>query len=96
MAATATGIVLIAGTVTFSNEWYQTKQVNWRVPVATLLVAAIFDGLARVDDKAAIGLSVMVLIGAVTTRFNGKSVADTVAETFAAKQIKPRRRVAVA
>jgi glucokinase len=97
VAATATGIILVAGTITFSNEWYQTGKVNWRVPIATVLAAAIFDGLAKIDDKAAVGLAIMVLIGASVTRFNGKSVADTLAELFASKQPQPpKRRVAVA
>jgi len=82
MANTATVIVLTAGTMTFANEWYQTKTVNWKVPVATILAAAIFDGLAQLDSKAATLLSVMVLIGAATAKFGGKSVADTVSETF--------------
>lgn len=82
MANLATGIVLTAGTITFANEWYQTNTVDWKIPVATVLVAALFDGLAHIDEKAAVGLSVVVLIGAVTTRFNGKSVADTVGSFF--------------
>jgi hypothetical protein len=80
--ATATVIVLTAGTITFANEWYQTKQINWRVPVATLLLAALADGLAKVDNSAATGLSVMILLGALLTKFNGKSAADQIAETF--------------
>ncbi len=94
MANVATGIILVAGTITFGNEWYVTHQVNWKVPLATVLAAAIFDGLAKVDDKAAVGLAIMVLIGAVTTRFGGKSVVDTLSETFQ-KQQQQRRRVAV-
>jgi cation transport ATPase len=79
---TATAIVLFAGTMTFVNEWYQTKSVNWRVPVATLLLAAAFDGLSMIDNTTAIMLSVMVLIGAGVTEFNGKSAASTLADLF--------------
>lgn len=82
MASTATGIILIAGTMTFTNEWYQTKKVNWRVPIATLLAGAVIDGLSKVDDKAAIGLSIMVLIVASATKFGGKSVIDTLVQLF--------------
>jgi glucokinase len=82
VANVATGIVLVAGTATFTNEWYQTGKVNWRVPVATLLLAAGFDALAHVNDKAAVGLSIMVLIGAATAKFGGASVADTLAQLF--------------
>jgi hypothetical protein len=96
MAATATGIVLTAGTLTFANEWYQAHSVDWKIPVATLFAAAIFDGLEQIDSKAAIGLSVIILVGAVTTRVNGKSVADTVNELFSAqKKVPPKRAHAV-
>jgi hypothetical protein len=97
MANLATGIILTAGTITFTNEWYQTKKINWRVPVATVLAAAIFDGLAHVDDKAAVGLSIIVLMGAMVTKFGGKSAAETLASFFAAstkQTAKPRLRVA--
>lgn len=92
MANTGTVIVLVAGSITFTNEWYQTKQVNWRVPVATLLLAGLMDGLARIDDKAATGLSVMILIGALLTKFGGKSAADQIASTFG----QPTRKAAMA
>lgn len=82
MASTATGVILIAGTITFVTEWYNTGKVNFKVPVATLLAAAIFDGLAKLDDKAAVGLSIMVLLGAVTVKWGGKSVVETVAAAF--------------
>jgi hypothetical protein len=90
MANTPTVIVLTAGTITFTNEWYQTKTINWRVPVATLILAGIFDGLARIDERAATGLSVMILIAAMLTKFGGKSVADQLAETFSAHS--PKRK----
>lgn len=76
--ATATNIILVAGTITFTNEWYQTHQVNWKVPVATLIIAAVFDGLAKLDDHAATGLAIITFIGAITVQFNGKSAANMV------------------
>jgi hypothetical protein len=101
MANLATGIVLTAGTITFVNEWYVKGKPEWKIPVATLLAAAVFDGLAAIDDKAATGLAVIVLLGAFTTRFNGKSVSDTVASWFSNSTTntntkQPVRRVAVA
>jgi hypothetical protein len=90
--ATATVIVLTAGTITFTNEWYQTRTINWRVPVATLLLAGLMDEFAKLDDKAATGLSVMILIGALLTKFGGKSAADQIAETFG----QPKRKVGAA
>lgn len=85
---TATGIVLIAGSMTFANEWYQTGKADFKVAVATLFAAAIFDGLQKVDSKAAIGLSVIVLLAAATTKFGGKSVAETLAGIMNTKQPK--------
>lgn len=79
---TSSVIILVAGTMTFGNEWYQTKQINWRIPLATIFGALLFDGLAHINDKAATGISIMVLLGAAVARFNGKSVADTVSATF--------------
>jgi hypothetical protein len=86
--AAATAIVLTAGGITFVNEWYWTRQVNWRVPVATLFLAAIFDGLAKLDPKAGTGLSIMLLIGALMTEFNGHSAASTIAQLFPAPGTK--------
>lgn len=79
MPAVATGIVLAAGAMTFANEWFQDPgTINWRVPVATLLGAGLMDMLSRLDNGAAIGLSVMIFIGAAVTPFNGQSVADEI------------------
>jgi hypothetical protein len=96
MAELATGIILTAGTMTFANEWYVTGKPNWKVPIATLLAAAVFDGLAHLDDKAAVGLSVVVLLGAFTTKFNGKSVSDTIAGIFTAATTKPKPKITLA
>lgn len=82
MASTAAGIILIAGGITFTNEWFQEHSINWRVPIATVLAAAVFDGLAKLDDKAAVGLSIIVLIGAFVNKINGKSIADVLNESF--------------
>lgn len=85
----AATIIMIAGGITFANEWYQTKEFNWRVPVATILLAAVFEGLARLDTKVATGLSVMALLAALTTEFNGKSALDTISGIFPAGGTKP-------
>lgn len=77
-----TGLVLTAGTMTFANEWWQTHQVNWRVPVATLFLAAGIDFLSRLDTKIANALGVMIFIGAGTTTFNGRSAFDTLSDLF--------------
>ena len=75
--AAATVMIITAGTVTFTNEWYQTKNLDWKVPIVTLYLAAAFDGLAKINDKAATGIAAIAMIGAFTTKFNGKSAIDT-------------------
>lgn len=90
MANAAAGIILIAGGITFTNEWYQEHTINWRVPIATVLAAAVFDGLAKLDEKAAVGLSVIVLIGAFVNKVNGKSIADVLNESFSSKATKTK------
>ena len=75
-------IILASGTITFVNEWLHTKTLNWKVPVATFLLAAVFAGVTKIDVKASYALSVMVLIGALTTEFGGQSAASTVAGIF--------------
>jgi len=75
-------IILVSGGMTFVNQWLHTKVLNWKVPVATFLIAAVFAGITRIDRKAAYALSVMVLIGAATTEYNGQSFASTLAGIF--------------
>jgi hypothetical protein len=89
MANVATGIILIAGTTTFATEWYNTKKVNFKIPVATLFAAAIFDGFAKLDSKAATGIAVIVLLGALTTKWGGKSAMETLASTTTKVTKKP-------
>jgi len=92
---TATVVILVAGTITFGNEWYQTHEINWRIPLATIIGALLFDGLSHVSNRGATGLSFIVLLGALTTKFNGKSAAGTIADTFQ-KQRPQRRHIQVA
>lgn len=71
-----TGLIMVAGTLTFGNEWVQTGTPNWRIPIATLGSALLFSGLNEIAPKASTALGVIVLIAAVTVRFNGKSVVE--------------------
>jgi hypothetical protein len=66
-------LVLLAGTLTFSNEWLQTKQVNFRVPVATVLAAAVVSGIGHLSPVGGTSMGVMALIAAAATPFGGKS-----------------------
>jgi hypothetical protein len=81
-AGMATGLIIVTGTITFTNEWYQTKKINWRIPVATVLAALVFDGMGQLDANAATGLAAIAFLTAMTTEFNGKSVAATVSGLF--------------
>jgi hypothetical protein len=72
-ADTGMKLVLLAGGLTFSNEWLQTRTVNWRVPVATVLAAAVTSGIGKVSPNGGIGIGIMALIVAAATPLNGKS-----------------------
>lgn len=71
-----TAMVLGAGVLTFGNEWLQTSQLNWRVPVAALLGAGAIGVIGAFSTSAANSLGFMVLLAATATRFNGKSALD--------------------
>lgn len=79
MTASVT-ITLVAGGITFVNEWYQTRNIDWKVPLATTLLAVGMEVFSSLDSGAATALSVLVLMGAATTQFNGKSAVSTVLE----------------
>lgn len=71
--AQSTGIILIAGTISFGNEWLQTSKPNFRIPIATLVSALFLDGVEKIYPKAATGLATIVLITVLFTPFQGKS-----------------------
>jgi hypothetical protein len=66
-------LVLLAGTLTFANEWLQTQQINWRVPVATAFAAVAVAGVGKVSPGGATSLGLMALIVAAATPLNGVS-----------------------
>jgi hypothetical protein len=74
--STPTNIVLGAGALTFGNEWIQTGSPNWRMPIGTLGAMLVTAGVTKVSPPAGTAFAVIVLIAAVTVRFNGKSVAE--------------------
>lgn len=78
MSGTATVIVLTAGGMTFTNQWYQTHKLDWKVPVATVLLAGAVDLLSDLDNSAAIMIASLIFLGAATTKFNGKSPVDMI------------------
>lgn len=76
--ARSTGIVLTATGISFANEWINTNTPNWRIVAAGAGVALLFDGIEKINEEAAVGLSVIMLITVLVTPFAGKSPADTV------------------
>jgi len=86
--AASTGIILLVGTVSFSNEWLQTGKPNWRIPVATLLSALVLDAIEKVSRPAAVGLATIALITVILTPLNGKSPLE---EALTVLPVKPRK-----
>lgn len=80
-------LVLLAGTLTFSNEWLQTRELNWRVPIATVLAAAAVAGMGRVSPGGATSLGIMALIAAAATPLNGKSPIQEIGSVVNHSQI---------
>lgn len=78
MTAPATTIVLTAGAVTFTGEWYWQRKADWKVPLATILLAGGAEALSGLDRSGATLLSVLVLTGALATKFNGHSAFDMI------------------
>lgn len=76
MAEYGVPLVLAAGGLTFANEWLQTDQLNFRVPVATLLGAGAIGIISQISPGAANSLGILVLLAAASTRLNGKSPLD--------------------
>jgi len=76
---TGTVLVLITGTMTFTNEWLQTKEINWKIPIATLLGAVVVDGIAQITGGGGTALGLMVLIAGAATPINGKSPIQEIA-----------------
>lgn len=89
--ARSTGIILTAGVITIGNEFVQ-KPGNFgtffRPAVAFLGTALVFSGLEKLDEQAAVGLAVIVmitvLIGGVNKNY--KSPAAEVLSLIGAKQ----------
>jgi hypothetical protein len=80
---TGVGLVLGAGAMSFGNEWLQTGKLNFRVPVATLVVAMVDGVISDLSPKGGIALGVLVFIGALTVPLNGKSPIDEFNSQFA-------------
>jgi hypothetical protein len=87
-------LVLLAGTLTLANEWLQTKDINWRVPVATVLAAAATAAIGKVSPNGATALGIMALIVAAATPLNGKSPIQQIGATVNTPA-KPHKKTTV-
>jgi hypothetical protein len=67
--AKSTGIILVAGSITFVNEWLNNK-INWKIVPATFGTALVFAGIEKLSEPAAVGLAtialISVLVGGIT------------------------------
>lgn len=88
MMAKSTGIVLSGTAISFANEWYQTDTPNFKILLAGMGVALLFDGIEQLDERAAVGLSAIFLVTVLLTPFNGKAPSQTV---LAITQGKPTK-----
>lgn len=90
MAQVDTGmkLVLVAGTLTFGNEWIQLHEINWRIPVATVLAAAATGAIGRASPGGAASIGVMALIAAAATPLRGRSPIQELAHVVGAKSTK--------
>lgn len=78
--AKSTGIVLGAGTISFTNDWYQSKKPNFRIPIATVAVAVIFAGIEKINEKAGVGLGIIMLVTVLLTPMHGKAPLQSLAD----------------
>ena len=89
----ATNITLTAGALAFGNEWIQTGSPNWRMPIGTLGAMLITGGINKVSPAAATAFAGIVLIAALTVRFNGKSVAEEALTVLPSQQNRTNKKV---
>lgn len=76
----APGIMLLATTISFGNEWYQSAAhgsegsdalPNLRIPIAGGLFTLFVAGLAELNEPLAKGLSTIVLITVLLSPISG-------------------------
>jgi uncharacterized membrane protein YjjB (DUF3815 family) len=84
-ADTGMKLVLFAGTLTFGNEWLQSHEINWRIPVATVIAAAAVGAVGSISPNGGTSLGVMALIVAAATPLNGKSPIQQIDSVVNAK-----------
>lgn len=79
--AASTGLILATGTIAFANEWLQLGSPNWRIALGTLGSVAVFAGLEKLDERAAVGLAAIAMITVLIGGIN-KQVKSPAAEVL--------------
>lgn len=76
----STGAILsaTAGSIAFANEWVSAGKVNFRIAVATPLLALFMYGVGKISAPLAAGLGGAVLVTVLVTPFNGQSPLQSV------------------
>ena len=71
--ARSTGPIIAAGSVTLANEViFHNQPVNWRIPVATGIVAISLALLERLSEGFAVGIAYLALVTVLLTRTDPK------------------------
>jgi len=83
--AKSTGIVLAGTAISFGNDWLQTDNLNFKIPIAGLGVALLFAGVEMLNEQAGIGLSVIFLITVLVVPIHGQPPATTLVNAMGAK-----------
>lgn len=95
--ARSTGIVLIVGGISFANELVFAPIASggaihtdigaaWRIPVATLVAAALLGGLEQLSPKFAVGLAYISLITVLFARLgNAPAPVENLAKVLGYK-----------
>jgi hypothetical protein len=88
--AKSTGIILTATAIGMGNEFIQGEGLNFRMGIAGLGAALFLSGIEKINETAAVGLSVIVMITVLLTPFKGKAPAqEVVALINSSKGTKP-------
>ena len=87
---TGVALVLSGGAATFGNEWMQNGELNWRVPIAVMLLAGLDGALSALSPSAGLAFGAIVFTGAIATPLNGKSVIDEFNSQFTGSAVKKK------
>lgn len=96
--ARSTGLILMAGVIVVGNEFAQGAPVTSliRPGVATLGTALIFSGLEKLDEQAAVGLAVIVMITVLIGGVNPKYKSPASEILSLVNKSQPKAKVTLA